>query len=81
MKYTLITFDTNANTLVSKTVCEGHTALEQYVALADKYNYKCFTVFYNTEHNTNCFVPKGDTTYEDVHNINRHYKEWEKFYE
>lgn len=81
MKYTLITFDSVNNTLVAKTTCEGYTSLEQFVELADSHGYKTFTVFYNTEHNTNCFEPKGLTTYEDVHNINRNFKEWEQFYE
>lgn len=80
MTYTLITFNKVSNTLVAKTTCNGYEALQQFVNLADKHNYKSFTVFHNSEHNTNCFDPKGNTTYQDVHDINRNYKGWEEFY-
>ncbi len=80
MKHTLITFDTTNNSLVAKTECNGYSSLKLFVELAEKHGYKSFTVFHNTEYNTNCFEPKGSTTYEDVHSINKNYSEWESFY-
>lgn len=80
MTYTLITFDLMSNTLIAKTVCNDYEALQQFVSLALKYDYKAFTVSYNAEYNTQCFEPKGDTTHQDIHEINRNYKDWENLY-